>query len=612
MRLNFSKIQKTASALPNIRIQVNNDNLKNAPYLLEAAARPNGLASVQPQQQQQQHQQPPTAPSKALEANGPTAACDEDTYRVVKEETIEEILDLEPESVIKLAPQNLILSAGQHLAASGHPQQPHQWVAPDSEPASLAQDSATGGSITQTGASRKPAPSLPVANSHLKKPAANSIDRELAQPPSPPAAASSSPSAVTTAAGGAAAASGAKSLVVHAIALEPTPASSSGSPKNKPGGGGGPPDVWEPSQVMSGNASQVPAIVHRDYGSHTRTRVTLGGGYQRDREPVSPAAAAVEEREALSRQLDSQATQANLPSKQVSAGGGGKNLSHLIDAPERIVLPASIFPEKQQSNSKPAGVIFVAASTVTDPSLLPPTPPPGRKQKLDSRCPKQGVTTFGHASECDKYFYCEDGYLSEQRCPNGLLYGTRETVLDYCVHRWKATCDDRSIPNPISSPGCRWQYGIFSVQGSPKCTPDYYECTEGRFEVRKCAIDGQVYDDRTKSCHFSEAVGCAQEALGDFQCPPDDQANTYWPFPRYFLNERALIHCVNDKPEIVRCTPEERVDPEHLHCVPMGKLQAKSAQLQASGSHNAPQLAASPAERRARERKKDNNNNSSS
>lgn len=137
--------------------------------------------------------------------------------------------------------------------------------------------------------------------------------------------------------------------------------------------------------------------------------------------------------------------------------------------------------------------------------------------------------------------------------------------------------------------GLSCQYGLFSVQGSPKCSPDFYECQAGKFEVKKCSIEGQIYDDRTKSCQFAEQVGCAAEALADFQCPPDDQGNTYWPFPRYFLNERALIHCVNDKPEIVRCTEHERVDPEHLHCVPMAKV------TPANGA---------PAERQARSKKK--------
>lgn len=473
--------------------------------------------------------------------------------------------------MIKLAPQNLISSA--RLAFDD--QRP-QLVAPSSEPLTSAAHSEAGanqplalhathdsgnsnGNSPHNQSGRKPAgQQLPVANSHLKKPA--SVASEPAD---------------ETSTGG-----GAKSLVSPTILLDAPATNDDKQLKTKKANGQQPPDVWEPNQVMSGvsNVSLVPAVINRDYGSQTRTRVTLGGGYQRDRQPAPEEPAA------------SKLAGSGTGSKLDSGSGA---FSHLVEVPERIVLPASVLtsqqPARQPTHKQPT---IVAAASTSNASLVSP---PGRQQKLDPRCPKQGVVTFEHPIACDKFFFCEDGYLSEQTCPNGLLYGTRDTVRDYCVHRWKATCEDKVIPNPVSSPGCRWQFGIFSVQGSPKCTPDFYECIEGRFEVRKCSIDGQVYDDRTKSCQYSEAVGCAQETLGDFQCPADDQGNTYWPFPRYFLNERALIHCVNDKPEIVRCTSEERVDPEHLHCVPIGKLQPKS-----HGS-----VLDVPVERRARERKKE-------
>lgn len=224
--------------------------------------------------------------------------------------------------------------------------------------------------------------------------------------------------------------------------------------------------------------------------------------------------------------------------------------NRIVEIPEKIVVTAD---SQEQQISKP--IRLVVNKT--------------RLGKPDSRCPNVGVTTLEHPSACDKYFYCEDGYLIEQTCPNGLMYGTVDTIKDYCVHRWHANCVDKVIPNPISSPGCRWQYGIFSVQGSPRCAPDFYECIAGRFEIKKCSIAGQVYDDRTKSCQFADKVGCPGEILSDFSCPQDDRTNSFWPFPRYYLDEKTLIHCINEKPKVIRCSEGERVDLEHLHCVPM-------------------------------------------
>lgn len=224
--------------------------------------------------------------------------------------------------------------------------------------------------------------------------------------------------------------------------------------------------------------------------------------------------------------------------------------NRIIEIPEKIVVTSDL---SDQVPSEP--VRLVVNKT--------------RLGKPDSRCPSEGITTLEHPVACDKYFYCEDGYLIEQTCPNGLMYGVMNLIKDYCVHRWHANCVDKTIPNPISSPGCRWQYGVFSVQGSPRCTPDYYECIAGRFEIKKCSIVGQVYDDRSKSCQFADKAGCPEEILSDFQCPVDDRTNSFWPFPRYYLDEKTLIHCVNDKPMILRCADTERVDLEHLHCVSM-------------------------------------------
>lgn len=179
---------------------------------------------------------------------------------------------------------------------------------------------------------------------------------------------------------------------------------------------------------------------------------------------------------------------------------------------------------------------------------------------------EENLATFEHPDACDKYYICENGRYIERTCPNGLMYGTRNIVRASCVHRWHANCGSKSVPNPISSPGCRWQNGIFNVEDSPRCTPDYYECIDGHFFVRRCEIEGQMYDERTKTCGWAEGIGCSSDILG-FQCPPNDKENTYWPFPRYFLNNNSFITCINEKPKVFRCRETERVHVEELYCI---------------------------------------------
>jgi len=492
-------------------------------------------------------------------------------FSEIKDETLEEMLDLEPDSVLKLSPDKMSESLSpQDYAKLRDPMQNKTTIIikqqeqqgerkPIPEPITLTS--------APTVIIRKP--QLPVTSSHLKRPAFSRIIDPEEQA-----------SRMASSLG-----SGTRAQLEHedeAALVASSAFSNSNGPKSRvPAGEStekGPenkavqelPDTLEPSQVMPGvsNASLVPATVTRDYGTNSRTRITLGGGYVRNKLPpsVDPTSSEYSDqsykpsKQAIDRPQPETTTE---PEKTIHES------SRLIEVPERIVLPTSVFSQDknsphQQQQTTIMGDKFLLINVTTTSVDKKPQKPLG---KLDSRCPKTGTTTLEHETACDKYYFCEDGHITEYMCPNGLLYGQRNPVKDYCVHRWEAVCGEKTVPNPISSPGCRWQWGIFGVQGSPRCTPDFYECQEGRFEVRKCSIDGQVYDDRTKSCKFAEQVGCAEGSIVDFKCPPDDQGNTYWPFPRYFLNERALIHCVNDKPAIVRCRDNERVDPEHLHCV---------------------------------------------
>lgn len=533
----------TILCVPNIKIQVNNENLQRPPYLLEAIKRATAIADAEQNANNPQVSATDSASSdsaKIKSENAPeghssaTDGADSGTYSVVKEETIEEILDLEPESVLKLSPESLIsaVSPQDYSKLSGDMVASSSNIDESIDRSSIQPGSSNSVSMKQ----ESRGPQLAVTNSHLKRPTVGVIDGDEKQTAS---------SETTTSHG-----TGAKSLVSPSVAAdEPPPVNN--QRKNIPN----PPDTLELSQVMAGaaNASMVPATVKREYGHNSRTKITVGGGYVRDRLPALNNPTTSEYREDKIEKSQSQSPHtAERPDKSLL------ETSKVIEVPEKIILPASIFDQPMR---QPSNKIATTVETMVNVT----------KGKQDSRCPVRGVMTFEHPSACDKYFLCDDGYLIEQTCPNGLLYGTRDMVKDYCVHRWQVVCGDKKIPNPISSPGCRWQYGIFSVQGSPRCTPDFYECVAGSFEVRKCSVSGQVYDDRTKSCQFAEKVGCAEEALADFTCPPDDQGNTYWPFPRYFLNDRSIIHCVNDKPAIIRCRDDERVDPEHLHCVALSK-----------------------------------------
>ena len=602
--------------LQNIRIQVNNENLQSPPYLLEALKQASTIdqnaAATAPASISEANLGPAgvnngsgesrvrsTVQSVSRRGGSSAASAIESTASngpgFVKEEVIEELLDLRPQSVLRLSPENLIQSvtslqdSSKSLTlGSGNGEQTNEGAS--IEP---LRDATNGGQqdfqpiqVSSSHEIRRPQ-SLSVTSSHLKKPAISLSQQEepaLVRIQEQSATIVSNNNGSSSSSEEASNESRVKSRVSPSVAMDDGPAVNLTKNKAPP-----PPDMWEPSQVMQGvtNVSLVPATMRRQYGQQIRTRITLGGGYTRNKTPslVNPSAddqVGYKPQEAVAPSAPERPESASIGGDEETnyepSAGSIMEASRLVEVPKRIVLPASVFKQQvsvdedspsNEGNSPKRK--FVSNPSSNSTSAPGPVVVQVAIRKRDPRCPAKGLKALGHPTACDMYFLCQDGQLTEHTCPNGLLYGTRDFVRDYCVHRWEADCGDKTIPNPISSPGCRWQNGIFNVQGSPKCTPDFYECKDGQFEVRKCTLGGQVYDDKTKSCKYAELVGCTEEALGDFQCPPDDQTNTYWPFPRYFLNDRALVHCVNDKPQIIRCRDHERVDPENLFCVPINK-----------------------------------------
>ena len=55
-------------------------------------------------------------------------------------------------------------------------------------------------------------------------------------------------------------------------------------------------------------------------------------------------------------------------------------------------------------------------------------------------CPPEGLAHFPDEKYCDRYFLCKNGTLTEEVCPNGLLYQEHGAVFDFCAHNWNVDC----------------------------------------------------------------------------------------------------------------------------------------------------------------------------
>lgn len=80
-----------------------------------------------------------------------------------------------------------------------------------------------------------------------------------------------------------------------------------------------------------------------------------------------------------------------------------------------------------------------------------------------------------------------------------------------------------------------------------------------------------MYDERIKGCNWPDQLGCRSEPVIGVSCPPDDKQNRYWPYPRYYYNENAIVTCVHGQPRLIHCPHDEVVDGHSLTCQPVFK-----------------------------------------
>ncbi|XP_040073118.1 protein obstructor-E isoform X2 [Ixodes scapularis] len=169
-------------------------------------------------------------------------------------------------------------------------------------------------------------------------------------------------------------------------------------------------------------------------------------------------------------------------------------------------------------------------------------------------CPDPGLIAWPHPTACDRYTRCENGTVTEEVCPNGLLFDPKGGIFDFCNYNWRVDCGERlEKPGPIPSPDCPWQFGVFP---SASCV-EYFKCEWGHANLTHCE-PGLAYDDATHSCNWPDLVdGCDSEAIVGFRCPDKvtGPGAKFYPYPRYPhpADCTRLITCVHDKPRLISC-----------------------------------------------------------
>ncbi|CAL4121880.1 unnamed protein product, partial [Meganyctiphanes norvegica] len=142
------------------------------------------------------------------------------------------------------------------------------------------------------------------------------------------------------------------------------------------------------------------------------------------------------------------------------------------------------------------------------------------------QCPADGF--YSDSAQCDKYYDCYNGQVTEKLCSDGLVFDYRQDAsLERCEFPFLVPCD--GLLQPAQPTGvCYRQNGLFEHEDPANCN-QYYECTSGNPVKRDCFIGG-VFDPLSGQCLWEASgarTGCGvvRETINGFQCPLEAQHN---------------------------------------------------------------------------------------
>ncbi|KAJ8941130.1 hypothetical protein NQ318_004249 [Aromia moschata] len=164
-----------------------------------------------------------------------------------------------------------------------------------------------------------------------------------------------------------------------------------------------------------------------------------------------------------------------------------------------------------------AFLLLAAAAIATGAKYLPKRKPaaPAASVQLSDQCPEPDGF-FADAEQCDKYYSCVDGQITEKLCPDGMVFNDFSIEEEKCDLPFNIDCSARpKLQEPQPSEHCPRKHGYFSHDAKNVCDKFYF-CVDGKYNMITCP-NGLVYNENAGICSWpdeAKRTGCTSEELG--------------------------------------------------------------------------------------------------
>ncbi|KAL1401253.1 hypothetical protein pipiens_006752 [Culex pipiens pipiens] len=188
--------------------------------------------------------------------------------------------------------------------------------------------------------------------------------------------------------------------------------------------------------------------------------------------------------------------------------------------------------------------------------------------ELSENCPEPNGY-FADAEQCDKYYACRDGQITEKLCPDGMVFNDYDLEQEKCDLPYNIDCSKRpKLQTPQPTPNCPRLNGYYGSQ-TGACDKFYY-CVDGKFNMITCPA-GLVFNPKTGICTWPDEAGksgCTSEDVFSFSCPKVNESIAVT-HPRYADPDDCQFFyvCINgDIPRRNGCKLGQVFDDSGKHC----------------------------------------------